>query len=286
MWTCDGAEYVAGDDGHDGFLAIHAAMLSVDPTIQVGAVGVGEPGEWSDWDAEVLEGAAGELDFYVIHAYGFDSSPSGESAVNRPSELWPGIVEGIRNDLGSAVPLAVTEYNLVSFEAGDSEQTMTKVMNALFLADTVGQLALQGVEIANQWNLANGTAESGTDYGMIRLDDGSRSPQYEAMSMWSRAGSELLPVTIENDVLRAYVTRHADGRLTALLLNLSGEEVASRIEVVNGTVGGTAEMESLWTADLSDTEFSTDTSEVSVSDGRLSVTLPAWSMNMLELVES
>ena len=176
VWTCDGSEYISGDDDHDGYLAIRAAMLDVDPSIEVGAVGVGDPAGWSDWGNEVIDGAGEDLDFYVVHAYGFDGSPDGESAVRRPGELWPEIVRDVRTTLDPTIPIAVTEYNLVSFEAGDTEQTMTKAMNALYIADTIGQLAVNGVEIANQWNLANGTTGSGTDYGMISLDDGSRVP--------------------------------------------------------------------------------------------------------------
>ena len=84
---------------------------------------------------------------------------------------------------------------------------MTRAMNALYIADSIGQLAVNGVEIANQWNLANGTTGSGTDYGMISMDDGSTFPQYEAMAMWSRAGSELLPTAVEDDVVGKYGVR-------------------------------------------------------------------------------
>jgi hypothetical protein len=215
---------VIGDDGHDGYLAIRDAMLAVDPSIQVGAVGVGNPSDWSNWGNEVIEEAGDDLDFYVVHAYGFDSSPSGDDAIRRPSRLWPQIMADVRERLDEAVPVAVTEYNMVSFEAGDSDRTMTQAMNALYLADTIGQLAIGGVDIANQWNLANGTTQSGTDYGMISVDDGSLLPQYEAMAMWSRAGTELVPVEVSDDDLRAYATRHEDGRLTVLVLNLSSKE--------------------------------------------------------------
>ena len=284
MWTCDGSEYISGDSEHDGYLAIRKAMLEVDPSIEVGAVGVGDPAEWSDWGNEVIDGAGADLDFYVVHAYGFDGSPTGESAVQRPGELWPEIVRDVRGTLDPAIPIAVTEYNLVSFEAGDTEQTMTRAMNALYIADTVGQLAANGVQIANQWNLANGTTGSGTDYGMISLEDGSQFPQFEAMSMWSRAGSELIPTALDDDALRVYVTQHDDGRLTVLVLNLSGEEITRTIRFSDRVEDGEVQVASVWSADLSDTMMSTGSSQASVSDGRLSVVLPRWSMNSFEVM--
>jgi len=283
VWTCDGSEYVTGDDQHDGYLAIRAAMKAVDPAVEVGAVGVGDPSEWSNWGNEVIDGTGDELDFYIVHAYGFDSSPSGEAAVRRPSELWPEIVRTTRESLDADIPLAITEYNLVSFEAADTEQAMTKAMNALYIADSIGQLAVNGVEIANQWNLGNGTTGSGTDYGMISMDDGSTFPQYDAMAMWSRAGSELLPTAVEDDVLRVYATRHDDGRLTALVFNLSGAETTRTIRLAGGAPVDDAELVSVWAADLSDTTMSTESSSVPVSDGRLSMVLPPWSMNALEV---
>ena len=33
VWTCDGTEYVLGDETHDGYLAIREAMRAVDPDI-------------------------------------------------------------------------------------------------------------------------------------------------------------------------------------------------------------------------------------------------------------
>ena len=283
VWTCDGGDYVRGDGEHDGYLAIREAMLAVDPTVEVGAVGVGDPTTWSQWGSEVIELAGDDLDFYVVHEYGFEESPSGDEALQRPSTLWPQTLSDVRESLDEDIPVAVTEYNLVSFEAGDTRQTMTRAMNALYVADTIGQLAVSGVEIANQWNLANGTTQSGTDYGMIDLDDGSFFPQYESMAMWGRAGSELVPVEVSDDELRAYATRHDDGRLTLIVLNLAGVDSDRSIRLSGGSIGSEVEVTSVWTDDLDATTMSRESRTVETSDGGLVVTLPSWSVNVLEL---
>ncbi len=284
VWTCDGTEYVEGTDDHDGFLAFRSAMLAVDPTIQVGAVGVGEPAEWSDWGREVIDGTDGEMDFYVVHDYGFNESPDLDDLLERPSEHWPELMAELRMELDAAIPVAVTEYNLVAFQDGDTDATMTTAANALFLADTLGQLALNGVTTANQWNLANGTADNGTDYGMLDLDTGERRPQFYAMAAWARAGERLHDHIDLGDV-RVYPSTHADGRVTLVALNRGdtpashrwtlGDEVSppSRGEVVSATAVGPD----------ATTMVSSDAVALDVENGEVDVTLAPWSISTIEL---
>lgn len=284
VWTCDGTAYMNGDDRHDGYLAIREAMLAVDPAIEVGAVGVSEPSAWSDWGNKVVAAGAGKLDFYVVHQYGFDQSPAGESALARPSSMWVDTVSAVRGSLGDTTPIAVTEYNLVAFEGGDAARTMTQTMNALFVAHTIGQLAEHGVSIANQWNLANGTTASGTDYGMIRLEDGSTTPQYEAVRLWSGAGSELLEVLSSDEKVHAYPTRHDDGSVTVLVVNLNEEALSATIRFDGASLGPVARVAGVSTDDLEATTMAVlDERSVDVTDGSLSVDLPGWSIVTIEL---
>jgi hypothetical protein len=281
VWTCDGAEYVSGDDDHDGYLAVRSAMRDVDSSIEVGAVGVAGPAEWSKWGNEVIEGAGDDLDFYVVHTYGFDSSPSETQAVERPLDLWPDVVASVREQLESSIPIAITEYNLVSFEAGDTEQSMIRAMNALYIADSIGQLAVGGVTIANQWNLANGTTPSGTDYGMISVDDGTTFPQYEALRLWSRARAGVLPPVVQGS-LRVYPTIDDSG-LAMVIVNGSDEE-ASRAMTMDGVpVAGRAVLTSASADDLSAEVMTTNVVDIPVTGGRLPVELPPYSVSVLEV---
>ena len=284
VWTCDGTAYMNGDDQHDGYIAIRQAMLAVDPTIEVGAVGVSEPSAWSDWGNKVIAAGAGEMDFYVVHQYGFDESPEAQSALARPSSMWADTVSAVRGSLGDTTPIAVTEYNLVAFEGGDGERTMTQNMNALFLADTIGQLAELGVSVANQWNLANGTTASGTDYGMIRLEDGSTTPQYEAMRLWSAAGSELLEALSSDEMVHAYPTRHDDGSVTLLVVNLNEEATSATIGLDGASLGPVALVTGVSTDDLEASTMTVlDEMSVDVIGGSLSVDLPGWSIVTIEV---
>ncbi len=287
VWTCDGTEYVRGDERHDGFLDHRRAMVAVDPAIRVGAVGVGDPASWSEWGHEVIESAGEGLDFYIVHQYGFDRSPPGDEAVRRPADMWPALLDSVRSALPETVPIAVTEYNLVSFEAGDTDRSMTRAMNALYVADSIGQFAVGGVELANHWNLANGTTSSGTDYGMIDVRDGSVFPQYHAMSLWGATGAQLLELEVSNaiDDVRIYPTRRADGSLAVILINVGAAPTSLDIGLAGTapTVNGT--LRTLRADDLrADDLIEDDPIAVTAADGQpLTMDLPAWSLSLLEV---
>ncbi len=106
-------------------------MLEVDRGIEVGVVGTTDGASWSNWSNEVIFAGGDSYDFYSLHDYGFSASPSGADAVRRPSRSWETIMTDVRELTSS--PIAVTEYNLVSFEAGDTERATTRAMNALYI---------------------------------------------------------------------------------------------------------------------------------------------------------
>jgi hypothetical protein len=285
VWTCDGTEYVVGDGAHDGYLDIRAAMLMVDSTISVGAVGVAEPASWSNWGNEVIGAAEGELDFYVVHEYPFNLSPGPVEAAESAASVWPRVVGSARQALPDDVAVAITEYNLVAVQEADAARTMTSAVNALFIADTIGQLAELGVEIANQWNLANGTAENGTDYGLVDAQGRGRFPQFEGFAVWGRAGDELLPVELPPVGLprsvRAYPTRHSDGSIDMILLNLGDLEQTVTIRVHGA--GPVATLASIVADDPKATEMR-HIPPIGINPGEggvFEVVLPAWSISEL-----
>ncbi|MBK5222603.1 MAG: alpha-L-arabinofuranosidase [Acidimicrobiia bacterium] len=283
VWTCDGEEYVLGDDGHDGYLDIRAAMRDVDPDIQVGAVGVAEPVGWGDWGNEVIETADDDLDFYVVHHYGFDDSPDPNEAVQRPAQVWPGIVGHLTDRLG-ATPVAVTEYNLVSFGEADTDRSMTQAVSALYLADTIGQLAWSGVTLANQWNLANGTMSTGTDYGMVDADTFAPNPQYHAMQAWRSAGETMLSAEVADGSIRAYPTIHDDGRVTIVLLHLGSGEREVTIRLDGASTGGTAVRSGVHAEELAAGSMQHDVGDpISLVDGRFDLVVPPYSISTVEV---
>jgi hypothetical protein len=291
VWTCDGSEYVTGNDEHDGYLAVRSAMLAVDPDIEVGAVGVPDAGSWGGWGAEVATAADEAIDFYVIHHYGFDGSPQRGEVLAAPHAHWPSVMAGVLDTFeegfgGAPPPVAVTEYNLVAFQDADTEAIMATQANALYLAATLGEMASAGVDLAAQWNLANGEAANGTDYGLLDAETGARHPAYEAFRMWSQMGETLLPTEVRGDpAVRAFGARHDDGSLTVLLLNGGDMRASFDVELV-GIDGAWSLTE--WRAVAPSLDARTSTSDaVGRPSGevgpRFAHDVPAASMSLLHL---
>lgn len=284
VWTCDGTEYVTGTDDQDGYLAVRAAMRSVDPSISVGAVGIGRPGEWSSWGDEVIAAAGDDLDFYVVHEYGFDRSPDADEAAARPAELWEPLIAEVDAALGDGTPVGVTEYNLVSFEAADTEQTMTTVMNALYIADSIGRMARAGVDVAAQWNFANGVTGSGTDYGLVDADTYEPLPAYHAVRAWGTAGSELLGLDGEVADVAFHPTRDIDGSVRIVVVHVGDSERTVRIgfDGVDGGIGGI--IRSTWADDPRATEMTTaEPLPLETRDGTVTAVLPPYSVSVVEV---
>ncbi|ABY34704.1 MAG TPA: alpha-L-arabinofuranosidase [Chloroflexus aurantiacus] len=241
VWTCDPDEYLRGKTvngiAYDGYLAFYDAMKAVDPTIQIGAVGVEKPDEWSDWGNRVIAGAGDKLDFYVVHYYPYFQPPENpRGALQQPQRSWSTIMTELNNaferHLGRRVPVAVTEYNLIAFQDLDNAQLMRRGVNLLFIADTIGQMATHGVVIANQWDLANGRAANDTDYGLLHADTFEPHPQYYALLIWRDFGDEMLSVQTTFDpatTLSVYAGRHADGTLTLLAINKTDQPLVAAI---------------------------------------------------------
>ncbi len=244
VWTCDGTEYVegigSGSDRREGYRDFRNAMRDVDPTIMVGAVGVSEQSGWSNWGNEVIAAAGNEMDFYSIHHYGYDTPPANPAeALRKPQQTWQAMMNDVqtafdRHAGGRQVPIALTEYNMVSFYDNDTVQLMIRAVNALYLADTLGQMKQHGFTMANQWNLANGRSDDKTDYGLVDQDSYQPYPKYYVYPLWARFGEHMLPVTTTFDAettLSVYGGRIDDTTLSLLAINKTGEPITTRIEI-------------------------------------------------------
>jgi hypothetical protein len=274
---------VEGTDTHDGFQDIRRAALAVDPDISVGLVGVADDESWGRWGPTVVEATASAFDFYVIHDYGFTSSPSPATALARPAEAWPETIAATRSFLPDGVPIAVTEYNLVAFQDGDQRATMSTSLNALYVAETIGQMALQGVSIANQWNVGNGATDAGADYGMVDLASGRPLPQFHGFAAWANAGTRMLAMPPNTGVIRVYPTTRDDGSLTLIVLNFGDNPVRQEFDINdNRTTSSTTQSTSASSADSTTMSVGTET-EGDVTDGRFGALLPAWSVTVVEM---
>jgi len=254
-WTCDGFEYVngwgSGASRHEGYLEFRSAMQAVDPTITLAAVGFEYPGAPSDgqaqwqtyagWGSRVISAAGASLDWYAIHPYPYFNLPANpQDVLPNPQMHWPTIMGDLRAAFnayaaGRQAPVAVTEFNLVSVQEQDNGQWMTRAVNMLLLADSIGQAAKQGVTLFAQWDLANGRASNGTEYGLMHEDNAYyRAPQYYVYPLWSRFGNQMLPVTSTADAatqLSVYAGRVNSSTLSLLAVNKTGSTVTATIHI-------------------------------------------------------
>jgi alpha-L-arabinofuranosidase len=259
VWTCDGTEYANGLGNHEGFIAFRNAMRFVDPTIQVGAVGVtyGNSPDWwinyNNWGNEVIAAAGSQMDFYVIHQYALNDPTSYTDVLAQPQGTWQAIKADIDTSFdqhanGRRVPIAVTEYNLFAIQDNDNGQWMTQAVNMLFMGDTIGQMMTHGFDIANQWDLANGQAWNGTDYGLLNADSFARSPQYYVYPLWRKFGAELLPVSSSHNAtsqLSVYAGRIDPWTVSVMAINKTGSAIQTTIQMQGAPatlVGGTADV--------------------------------------------
>lgn len=256
-WTCDGAEYVngkgTGASRHEGYLEFRSAMRAVDSSILVGAVGVPEASSWSNWGNKVIAAAGASLDFYVVHEYAYSNEINDYNAVlSEPHGRWRAIKTNLQNAFnthaaGRQAPIFVDEYNLFAVQDVDNGQLMMRAVNALFIADTIGQIAQNGFAAANQWDLMNGSPANGTDYGLMNADTYARTPQYYVFPMWSRFGTQMLPVTLTlpaTTTLSVYAGRVDATTYSLLAINKTGSPITATIQLagVSSIVSGTVDV--------------------------------------------
>ncbi len=299
VWTCDADEYLQGATingaRYDGYLAFYDAMKAVDPTIQIGAVGVEKPSEWTEWGNRVIAGAGDRLDFYVVHYYPYFQPPeSPAGALRQPQRGWPELMAGLRaafeRHLGRQVPVAVTEYNLIAFQDMDNNQLMRRAVNMLFLADTIGQMATHGVALANQWDLANGRAYNGTDYGLLDADSFEPNPQYYALMLWSQFGDEMLNAQSSlnpETTLSVYAGRRADGAITLLAINKTAQPIAVTLALpaqlqLSGSTVVTADDLMAETVTVTTTPPVNDAATMNQTDGhQMEITFAPYAISLL-----
>lgn len=246
------------------FAGYQALMKAADPSIEVGAVSM--PGEdnyanynshpatnsatqqvhygWTPVMLATLKSLGVTPDFLIYHLYpeytpvetpapDDDSDP----LLLQVSSQIAGDASNLRmmiNDYfgsgGSNIELVCTENNS---DAGAEGRQITSLVNAMYLADALGQFMKTEFNAYTFWDLRNGAGTTGsfdpTLYGWRNegdegLIDGSDSyyPDYYAMKIMQyfvRPGDTVLNAASDYPLLSAYASRRADGSLSLLVIN-------------------------------------------------------------------
>jgi hypothetical protein len=249
-WTHDPRAYVEGDATHDGFNDFCHAMKAVDPTIKIGLIGVTNRTEYNGWLNTVLTYADPDCtDFLSLHRYPLAPGNVDTTALLAdPPAAWPTIFTNVRaamnEHFGRELPIFVTEYN--SYYTEPSAPAVQAV-NLLFLADTLGQFAVNGAAGANHWDVMNNRTSNGGDYGILLIDqEFRRQPSYYLFPLWAKMGDQLLAASSNTSSVRVYATRYGEeGDLAIMVINQgAAREVTLRLENV---VPGSSSMQA-WQA--------------------------------------
>jgi hypothetical protein len=246
------------------FAGYQALMKAADPSIKVGAVSSpGEDNFVNDYNHAATNSTTGEVhygwtpvmlatmkslgvtpDFLIYHFYPEYTpvetpAPASDcdALVLQVSSQVAGDAANYRyminNYFGagaSNIELACTENNS---DAGAEGRQITSLVNALYVADTLGQLMKTEFNAYTYWDLRNGAGTTGSfdptlygwrtegDEGLID-DLDSYYPDYYAMKLMQyfvRPGDMVLNANSDYLLLSAYAARGADGSLRLLVIN-------------------------------------------------------------------
>jgi hypothetical protein len=247
------------------FQSFYNQMLAVDPAIHIGAVsapgedsygigthGVANPNEgnsihtgWTPVMIATLKSLGITPHFLIDHVY--PQNPGSESdalllqdassIVSDAANLRQMITDYAGATSGSGIELAVTELNSVSSNPGKQS---TSLVNGLFLADALGNLASTEFNACTWWGLRGGAVTTGNnsaslygwreygDYGVLTSGDVSGTPAntpyptfYAAklLTNWGRAGDSVVSATSGYGLLSIYAARLQTGSLALLVIN-------------------------------------------------------------------
>jgi alpha-L-arabinofuranosidase len=141
----------------------------------------------------------------------------------------------LRTYFGSActnVELLCTENNSIGEKTG---KQATSLVNALYLADSFGQIVQTEINSFLWWNLRNNQDHNANnspklygwrqygDHGIMCGND-TRYPTFYTFKLlkhFARGGDLIVRATSDNKLLSAYAARRADGTLALLVINKS-----------------------------------------------------------------
>jgi len=319
----------------NAFANFYAKMLAVDSTIKIGAVAaVGEdafPGTtsvtnpttnashagWTPVLLSTLKSLGVTPHFLVHHRYpqnpSFNGNPldgdecdatllqAPQGIAADAANLRGQIADYVGGTAGAGIELTMTEMNSVSSKPG---RQSVSLVNALYLADAMGELAQTEYNACMWWALRNGAETDGNlgdwlygwrafgDYGVVA--DGSRSdtpantpyPSFYAAKLlthWGRGGDAVLATTSDYAGLSVHAALLANGKLALLVINKSASSDLTAQIALNGFVPGST------TAQLWQYGKANDTSNGDLTSGTVenvsknfSYTFPAYSMTVIQ----
>jgi hypothetical protein len=189
----------------------------------------GEPwlaAETSPWWVEkFLEECGPYVDVVSVHSYPYfnnDSDVTLLSKLNHWAEWVPKIREAIKKnipDRADKIEIAVTEWN-----SGDETPTTAKLINGVFCADYLAQMAVWGVNQTNIWDMMTQKPGQGGGHGLIDPTGDPDHPYAVRSTYWimdlmeNHFGTELYQAKADQADLDAYASK-GNGKKYLMVVN-------------------------------------------------------------------
>lgn len=310
----DPATYASAVSGPGGYYQLIKAQ---DPSANVGVVVTGNN---TTWDTTVLANAP--YDFVELHYYAQNPGNENDTNLltQGPAQLTA-LIKTVQAALATAgkpnTPIYLGEFNSVSSNPGKQS---VSIVNGLYAGMALGEVLNAGLPMATWWQgIGAGCSTGGNNaaslygwqtfgsYGQMAdtwpnpygcagapsIPQGTLMPSGQAMALVSQfatAGNHMLPVTIPSTLpnVRAYAATQGAG-YSVLLINLDQTNPAtltlqlpgasqtqfSASTVTYGKAQYDTSQSNVWTPPV--------TASLSGTSTTPSVTLPAWSMTVVQL---
>lgn len=225
---------------------IALAMLAVDPDITL--IGP-EPHQWTglpgnelvdsegvDWLTGFLAANGDLIDIVAVHRYPFPRSAGNPATtvedLRQNVDEWTHLISRLRQVAvettgRSDLRFAVTEANSHWSATSGGEATNDSHFNAIWWADVLGKLIVDGAYMVNYFDLQSPEGRGG--WGLL----GSLAPRpsYYVYQLYQRFGEELVAASSSAPHVSAYAATRADGALTLIVTNLNDDPRSVALEL-------------------------------------------------------
>lgn len=271
--------------------AIAEAMLAVDPDLVL--IGP-EPHQWTglpgstildrdgvEWVEGFLQANGDLVDVVAVHRYPFPRSTGDPGTtvadLRENAAEWTHLITRLRTLAESVTGredllFAVSEANSHWSRTAYGEATNDSRMNAVWWADVLGKLIVDGAYMVGFFDLQSSDARG--SWGL--LSNNEPRPTYYTYVLYSRFGEDLVAATSDVPYVSAYAALREDGALTVIVTNLSDEPVETTFIVTAGYEPAAALL-------LDDTHDAAEVPLPLAADGG-AITLPPRSATLLELL--
>jgi alpha-N-arabinofuranosidase len=309
------------------FAGFYKQMLAVDPTIHVGAVivtpetGYGDPSHsvpspekggapvtgWTPVVLSTLKSLGVTPHFLIYHSYAQNPGHENDAMLLQAGARLQSDAREVRRMAvdylgapGKTIELDLTELNSVSANPGKQS---TSLVNGLFMADALGNVAQTEFNACTWWDMRNGTTNANNspelygrrqfgDYGLVSsggpgIAPNTPYPTYYAAKLlthWARGGDAIVTATSSYPLLSIHAARLAKGQLALMIVNKHPTvDLHARIALSGfAPAPGNAVIYSYGKQnDLQNTDLTTGT--VAVSGTTIDLAVPSYSMNVLVL---